>query len=243
MPGLQGKVLIADGQLMSRMGLATLLEQDVGFTDVVQVVDFEAAMAALGSDQGISLAAIDLSLPNMGSLEALRLLRITHPALRIVVLSSALNRTDVLKALSAGVHGVLSKTMGRCELAAAFGLIAEGQIFVPALIAEIIAGPGSEPPVERCSRAMPAREHSPALTVRQSEVLDLLTMGYSNKEIARALKIAESTVKVHVTAAYRFLGVQDRAAATAVIAEALSPRGRTVLPAPSLWRRPARRRR
>jgi DNA-binding NarL/FixJ family response regulator len=175
------------------------------------VGDFVSLLAALSSAGDIAMAAIDLELPGLNGLEELRQLRLAQPALRIVVLSAAADRETILKALAIGVHGFIPKILSIEDITAAFAAVARGQIFVPPLLCEVA---GEAAPMPR-----PAAPADPGnvLTARQREVLDLIAIGQSNKEIARALQIAESTVKVHVTACFRFLGVQDRARARAAV--------------------------
>ena len=113
-------------------------------------------------------------------------------------------------ALAAGAHGYVPKQHSPPQMVAGFQAVLKGNIYVPASV---------------CDEPTTAIDPSPCdgqprlLTQRQREVLTLLTIGKSNKEIARDLMISESTVKVHLAAAFRLLGVRSRMAAAAALRE------------------------
>ena len=104
------------------------------------------------------------------------------------------------------MHGYIPKSLPSSEIAAAIKGVIEGRIFVPAAIGK--RGPGGARP-----EAPGANNASDKLTMRQKEVLNELLKGQSSKEIARSLGIAEGTVKIHLAAIYRALGVRTRAEA------------------------------
>jgi DNA-binding NarL/FixJ family response regulator len=150
----------------------------------------------------------------------LRAVRECFPALMVAVVSASKSRRDVLQALEAGVHGYIPKGMGVGGLTSALRSLLAGMIYVPSFLAEI---GGS---VEDSSVAHPPSTSASSglidmLTPRQQEVLELIVQGKSNKEIARALRLGEGTVKVHMAALFRALGVNTRSAAAAAGAKAL----------------------
>jgi DNA-binding NarL/FixJ family response regulator len=116
----------------------------------------------------------------------------------------------ILRALESGVHGYVPKSVGTAELPRALELVLAGIIFVPAFLAEL---PAEEDAYERPSRSRIDGLASESLTPRQRDVLQLLVRGSSNKEIAIALGLSEGTVKVHLAAVFRALGVNSRSAA------------------------------
>lgn len=122
-----------------------------------------------------------------------------------------------LGALAAGAHGYIPKRLALEDMLRAFDTALNGQIYVP---------PGISQVVEPARRS--AAVDSSSLTGRQREVISLLAKGRSNKEIARALNIAEGTVKVHVAAIFRLFGVRNRVSAAAALMEAAS--GEPLLP-------------
>ncbi|MCZ8315571.1 response regulator transcription factor, partial [Phreatobacter sp.] len=128
------------------------------------------------------------------------------------VVSGSDSRTDVLAALAAGVNGFVPKGLRDDDLVAALRTILAGAIYVPATLAQS-TGPAAEPVSPGIDLAR--------LTPRQREVLDLLVEGRSNKEIARALDLGHGTVKIHLAAVFRHLGVSNRAAAAAIAAPLL----------------------
>jgi DNA-binding NarL/FixJ family response regulator len=119
-------------------------------------------------------------------------------------------REDVLLALQAGVNGYIAKSMGLKELSSALKQIVGGTVYVPASIASLsITGSADE------IAATATADLAPILTPRQKDVLTLIVKGNSNKEIARGLGLGEGTVKVHLAALFRTLGVRSRSAAAA----------------------------
>lgn len=119
-------------------------------------------------------------------------------------------REDILLALQAGVNGYIAKSMGLKELSSALKQIVDGSVYVPASIASCsVIGSADE------IAAVAVSDLAPTLTPRQKDVLTLIVRGNSNKEIARGLGLGEGTVKVHLAALFRVLGVRSRSAAAA----------------------------
>jgi DNA-binding NarL/FixJ family response regulator len=136
---------------------------------------------------------------------------------QVVVVSASKRRNDILLALEAGAHGYVPKGLGVAELASALKTIRSGTIYVPASMAHL--GGTEDEPTPLMNAAAKGNATSggtaPHLTPRQAEVLAFMVEGRSNKEIARALNLGEGTVKVHVAALFRTLGVTSRSAAAA----------------------------
>lgn len=205
--------VIADDHGMYRMGLALTLKDRLGFDEVAEAASLDEALERLGEADGVALALFDLSMPGMESAASLAAVRECYPDLPIAVVSGSENRNDVLDALAAGVNGFVPKSLVDDDLVAALGTIVSGAIFVPATLATVatprLAAPPSESVLDR-------------LTPRQRDVLGLLIEGRSNKEIARALDLGQGTVKIHLAALFRHLGVRNRAAAVAAAAPLLA---------------------
>ncbi|WP_163266808.1 LuxR C-terminal-related transcriptional regulator [Chelativorans alearense] len=215
--------LVADDDEFFRIALRTILKSELGFADVIETGSLDEAVEQLSEHDEIALALFDLAMPGMkdaGSLEAVLDFR---RDMRVAVVSASTRKSDMLAALSAGVHGYVPKGLGAAELAAALGRVLEGAIYVPP---EIAARDKSDEPREE--QPEPSKEQESrvlaSLTRRQREVLILLVDGLSNKEIARKLQLGEGTVKIHLAALLRGLGVRNRQAAAATGARLLSSR-------------------
>ena len=162
--------------------------------------------------QAFDLIVIDLEMVGVTD-EVLHGVRTRNPSAKLAVTYGACDRTRALSALSAGVHGIMPKSMSGEAAAAAFDRVLNGDIFVPL---EVI-----DEPVLTPKRLPPAPTgNCQSLPKRQREILDLILEGKSNKEIARELGLAEGTVKNHVSVLLRNLGVTNRAGAAVAGVEA-----------------------
>jgi DNA-binding NarL/FixJ family response regulator len=203
------QVLVADDHPLCREGLTTLFARNLGFSDIFEACDFPAVLARIAGNSGIGLVTVDLGLPGLRKGEGLRDLRIKFPAVRVVVVAATRDRDLVLDALGAGVHGYIPKDAAVDEMLDALRMVLAGQMYVPLLVSDLNA--------RNETVADDGLAHDAVLTGRQYEVLKLLAVGRSNKEIARLLCIAEGTVKVHIAAAFRMLGVHNRVSAAAAL--------------------------
>jgi DNA-binding NarL/FixJ family response regulator len=203
--------LIADDDEFFRMALTTILTGKLKFSEVIQTASLDEAVEKLSGRGDISLALFDLAMPGMKSPANLRAVRDCFKTLRVAVVSGSKSRRDILSALEAGVHGYVPKELGVTELAHALQLIVDGVIYVPSSIA-LLPAVDEQPASLRGSVPLP-RSTLALLTPRQRGVLALLVEGKSNKAIARDLDLGEGTVKVHMAALFRSLGVKSRTAA------------------------------
>ena len=213
--------LIADDDEFFRMALATILTSKLKFAEVVQAASLDEGVEKLSARNDISLALFDLAMPGMESPANLRAVRDCFETLRVAVVSSSKNRQDILSALEAGVHGYVPKGLGVADLAHSLQLIVDGVIYVPPSIADLPAQ--EQPAPSREVPAAPPRAALATLTPRQRGVLELLVQGKSNKAIARDLDLGEGTVKVHMAALFRSLGVRTRTAAAVSGGRLLQP--------------------
>jgi len=200
--------IVADGSALCGVGLLHMMETCLSFSKVLTCRNFRELAGILGQYRSrVALAVIDYDLPGMKRTSGLHRLCEAWPSVPILVTGDGCDRDTVLEVLSAGSHGFIAKSSSPLELEHALRATAGGQVFVSPMSVERSA---SESPQTR-------NFHEADLTARQKEVLNLLAAGKSNKQIAWTLGISEGTVKVHVNAAFRTLGVHNRVNATTAL--------------------------
>jgi len=216
------KILVVDDHALIRTALRGVLGQLDRDVTILEASDCRSAFELIERQPDLDLVLLDLSLPGTHGLTALKELRANHPALPVVVLSSANDRASVTQALDQGAMGYIPKLSSNEVLIGALRLVLSGGIYIPP---EILARWNSTPAADRqaiiaSERGQPP-QRTPAdlgLSDRQAQVLRLLLEGKSNKIICRELDLAESTVKNHVTLILKALNVTSRT--QAVIAAA-----------------------
>jgi DNA-binding NarL/FixJ family response regulator len=164
----------------------------------------------------VALAIVDLRMPGLSSPKDVARVRLLSPDTRVVVLSASDAREDILEALEAGVHGYIVKTQHPDQLIDRLRYVLSGEIYVPATLAELPVDSAEER-----GTGAGARLAAPALSDRQRQVLEGLVEGKSNKEIAKALNVAEGTVKAHLSVLFKILGAGNRAHAAALAKQLL----------------------
>jgi DNA-binding NarL/FixJ family response regulator len=205
--------LTADDDEFYRSALTFILSKHLGFSEVIETGSFDEALEQLAARTNVSLALFDLQMPGMDSPGSLRTVREFFPDTRIAMISSSKSRSDILMALEAGAHGYVSKGHSMAEITEILQKIMDGWIYVPPFVADLPSDPdGSLFLQERSHRQI---GDVSLLTPRQKQVLDLVIEGKSNKEIARALNLSDGTIKVHMAALFKNLGVNSRSAAAA----------------------------
>lgn len=197
-------VLIDDHELV-RDSVHRVLCEQLGFESALEAADLESGLAVLADAGDVDLIVVDLNMPDSSGPESLIALVEAFPNSKIVVMSGSEAKEDVLGCISAGVDGYIPKSLAVPEMVAAIRQVLDGGMFVPRALTR--RGLDPQP---RIRSNLSGLEH---LTSRQREVLDQLLLGLSSKEIARALNVAEGTVKIHLAAIYRALGVRTRAEA------------------------------
>lgn len=210
--------LIADDDEYFRMAISAILKGPLGFSEVIETGSFDEAVERLASAGPVSLAVFDLSMPGIESAAELRSVRDHFDVDKLAVVSASRDRADILQSLEAGAHGFVSKGQGVRDLTDALQQILHGDVYVPRAVTALPPESRKEP-ASVSSAPMDAR--LPQMTPRQLAVLEMLVEGKSNKEIARALDLGQSTVKVHLAALFRKLGVTNRASAAVAGARVL----------------------
>jgi DNA-binding NarL/FixJ family response regulator len=200
------RVLIADDQALFREALVALLTVQPGIEVVGEAADGREAVAAVARTRP-DVVLMDLRMPVLDGIGATRQLRVDHPAVKVLALTTFDGDDEVFPALRAGAVGYLLKDVSTQRLVEAVLAAARGEsVLAPSVAAKVVARVA----------AMPDRDEPPRqplvdpLTGRELEVLRQLAAGHSNREIARAVFLSEGTVKNHVTSILTKLGARDR---------------------------------
>jgi DNA-binding NarL/FixJ family response regulator len=204
------RVLVADDQATVRDGLVTLLDLTEDFTVVGAAADGLEAVSLTESLRP-DVVLMDLRMPNLDGAGATAQIMASFPETAVLVLTTYADDESLAGALRAGARGYLTKDAGRAELAAAVRSVASGQATFAAEVAErLVRGfTGAAP-----RRGM--RERFPALTAREADVLEAITLGHNNAQIAADLFLSVATVKSYVNSIFAKLGARDRAHAAAI---------------------------
>ncbi len=182
-----------------------LLEQDCGIDTAVSLAE---AQRRLGEGTAYELVLLDLQLPDSRAYEGLQTLKTLRPDCAIVVMSADTDRTTILRCLELGAAGYIPKTLQTDAVMNALRLVVSGCVYVPA---EAVTGAMPQDTLIRLKAGGEITDPAVlGLTDRQIDVLRLILRGLPNKLICRQLKLAEGTVKVHVSAVLRALGVRNR---------------------------------
>jgi DNA-binding NarL/FixJ family response regulator len=193
------RVLIVDDHAVVREGLRAFLELQEGIEVVAEAADGQQALTQ-AELQKPDVVLMDLVMPRLDGVEAMRQLRQRLPEIRVVALTSFLDDERLMPAIQAGAAGYLLKDAEPAEVTRAVRAAHDGQaIIAPAAAARLVDAIATDGPSPR-----------ERLTAREREVLELIAHGRSNKRIALELGISEKTVKAHVGRVLAKLGVADR---------------------------------
>jgi len=206
------KILMIDDHTLFRVGLQGLLEHR-GIEVVAAVGDGQEGIR-LASELEPDVVLLDMRMPGMDGLGVLRQLRQAGLSMPISMLTTSSNEQDLVEALRSGAQGYLIKDMQPDELVVALRDIVAGKTVVAPDLAPVLAKVVQ-------GETVTEQDDSPfdELTPRESEILGLLAEGQSNKTIARNLGISDGTVKLHVKAILRKLGVHSRVEAAVIAVE------------------------
>lgn len=209
------KALVADDHSLFRKGLAYALNDLLGIKTVVEVGALDQVLDEIAAGGDIDVVFLDLNMPGMAGMESVRAFVEGHPSVPVIIISAQEERELVLGALAAGARGYIPKSLDEDAIAHALQAIAAGDIYVPRSLAEAAPAASSDGKLTDAKGPLTLE----GLTHRQRDVLAQLAKGQSNKEIARGLDIAEGTVKIHLAALLRVLGVRNRTEAAALAAK------------------------
>jgi two-component system nitrate/nitrite response regulator NarL len=208
------RVLLIDDHALFRVGLEGLLERRN--IEVTAAVGSGAEGLKLARELKPDVVLLDMRMPEMRGLEVLRRLRDDVPDVPVVMLTTSDEEQDLIESLRLGARGYLLKDMEPDDLVSTLRDIVEGKTIVtPELTGVLARAVQQGEPAASDERTKPFDE----LTPREREILCHLSEGQSNKVIARKLGISDGTVKLHVKAILRKLGVHSRVEAAVMAVE------------------------
>lgn len=201
-------MLVVDDHAVLRQGLAALLIDSGAAREVLHAADQAQGLALLAAHPDLDAVLLDLKLPDSEGLSAIAAFGQQAPSVPIIIVSASEEPGDVRRALELGALGYVPKSASPETLLSAVKLVMSGGVYVPPLMLNAVPATAG-----RISD----------LTPRQRDVLAAVAAGLSNKEIGLRFNLSEKTVKVHVGAIFRAMGVSNRTqAATAARAAGLS---------------------
>lgn len=252
------KVLLVDDHPLVLSALQQVIQRVGNDTTVVGADSAAAARAALAGADDFDLVLLDLSLGDADGFDVLVEFRSTYPAVPVVVVSASDRASDVIRAIDSGAMGYVPKRSSHGELYEALRMVMTGSMYVPPSMLGLdfsrrvemperdpnapppeFATTMGEAPLGPAARAEPHQKvpklEDVGLTPRQAEVLSLLLQGLPNKLIARQLNLSVETVKDHVAAVLRALGVSSRTQAVLAVSQMTQGHGGSFA-----WRLPPR---
>jgi DNA-binding NarL/FixJ family response regulator len=195
------RILIADDHPVVREGLSTMLSREKDIEVVGQAENGQAAIDKAGELRP-DIILMDLRMPVVDGIEAMRRIKMINPEIKFIVLTTYDNDEYIFKGIESGARAYLLKDSPREDLFKAIRGVSKGESFIEPAVAGKVLSRFAE-----LSRQAQATE---TLSEREVEVLQMMAAGASNKAIASALNIGESTAKTHIQSIFNKLGVNSR---------------------------------
>lgn len=204
--------LVVDDHPLFREALQSALRVVRPDADIFEATSIEGAVDVIAAHRELDLALLDLSLPGTTGFSGLMRVRAAYPRLPVIVVSGYEEPGVVRQALALGVAGYVPKSAPREALASAIERVLAGEVYIPAEY-RALAEPGAHSPEQIVLKRLQD------LTPQQLTVLDMIREGKQNKQIAHELRLAETTVKAHVSEILRKLNVFTRTNAVIEVAK------------------------
>jgi len=208
------KIAVVDDHPLIREALRQVLHVLDSDVRLLEARNRDEAIQTVVEHTDVNLVLLDLTLPGSDGFSVLEELREHHPHIPVVVLSATDAPEIVLRAIDAGAMGFIPKTSSTQVLVQALRLVLAGGVYLPPeLLRKDVVGASGAAPAAAALRS----PRDIGLTDRQSQVLALMVQGKPNKLICRDLNLAEGTVKIHITAILKALGVASRTQAVIAV--------------------------
>ncbi|GAB6387536.1 response regulator [Stutzerimonas marianensis] len=201
------KILIADDHPLFREAIHNVIQDGFPGSEILETADLDSALSLTLEHDDLDLVLLDLNMPGMHGLNGLINLRNEAPTIPVVIVSAEQDKQIVLQAITYGACGFITKSSPRAQMTEAIEQILNGNVYLPS---DIIRSQKTGTRQSQHNEQSIPPELLQALTRKQLLVLERMTKGESNKQIAYNLDIAETTVKAHVSAILRKLNVHNR---------------------------------
>lgn len=198
------KILLADDHALFREGMRYVLQQLSRSVQVLEAGSFQDGLKLAEQHAELDLVLLDLHMPGSEGPKSVSYFHQRYPSIPIVVVSAEEDPTNIEKVMNYGASGFVSKSADARTMLNALNIVLAGGMYLPP---EILRHHIAEA-AHQDKRSLHTNGYG--LTSRQMEVLQHLAAGLSNKEVALATKLAEGTVKIHVSAVYQTLSVNSR---------------------------------
>ena len=196
------RIAIADDHAIVLHGLKRLLDGESAF-DVVQCCTTAREAILIARSGAVDVLLLDVKMPGMSGIDVLRVLSVSPPPCAIVLLTAAVSDADAIEGLRLGARGIVLKESSPDTLLECVMCVSRGEQWIDReMRARVVDAPARRQP----GTADPRR----ALTVRETEIVRMITQGLRNKVIAERLSISEGTVKIHLHNVYDKLGLDGR---------------------------------
>lgn len=196
------RVLITDEQSLFRDGLSLRLQQINSDITIIQAANLADMYKILSKEKDLDFLILDIDLTELNTTEIINKIKASNPNTKIIAISSSEDIRNIKRVLSFGVKGYIPKRLDSNILSGALKLILDGGTYIPPIMLD-----------NNINSNIYNQTISPLkknLTNRQSQVLDLIAQGKSNKQIAYDMGVSEATVKLHINALLRSLKVNNR---------------------------------
>lgn len=201
---LKSNILIVEDHELTRFGLKTTFD-GVAFIKTVFEAEYAQKAFEILNNNKIDLIIMDLGLPNIDGIEATKKIRLKNKDIKIIILTSHNDEKEVLESLKAGANAYCSKEINPARLVEVVRSVLDGASwFDPSIAHVVLKAATNSNSVDTTAK----NEYS--LTSRETQILKLITEGYSNNEIAKELFVSINTTKAHVASILQKLEVDDR---------------------------------
>lgn len=197
-------ILIADDHSLVREGLKMALADLPANSNIVEAASAGEVLDTMSGSAHVDLIILDLHMPGVNDLDLLKTLCNSYPDVPLVVVSADENPRTMQRVVEHGAVGFIPKSAAHNVLASALQLVMSGGVYIPT---QLFDRPAATVPAPGMHAKGNPRDR---FTGRQMDVLELVASGHSNKVIARRLGLSEHTIKIHLSAVFRTLGVSNR---------------------------------